>query len=124
MKRILKLSVTLVLVLTCAVFMSQAAFAQSQDDVGTIIRIESAKYGNLDYDFGNAMGYKEHFCDAKPALQKICDGKRNCKVTVGNKICGDPWPGHGKFLYVEYSCGGKIKRVKRVQTEIVKLSCP
>ncbi len=88
------------------------------------IRIESAKYGNVSFELGNKLGYKQYFCNAKEALIEMCEGKKACKIIVGSQICGDPYPGKGKYLYVEYSCGGKIKRAKNTQTEIMKLKCP
>ncbi len=88
------------------------------------IRIESAKYGNVSFELGNELGYKQYFCDAKGALVELCDGKKACRIIVGSKICGDPYPGKGKYLYVEYSCGDKLKRAKNTQTEIMKLKCP
>ncbi|SDL31195.1 Galactose binding lectin domain-containing protein [Maridesulfovibrio ferrireducens] len=88
------------------------------------IRIESAKYGNVSFELGNELGYKQYFCDAKDALIEKCDGKDRCKIIVGSQICGDPYPGKGKYLYVEYSCGEKLKRAKNTQTEIMLLKCP
>ncbi|OEU70713.1 MAG: hypothetical protein BA863_14595 [Desulfovibrio sp. S3730MH75] len=88
------------------------------------IRIESAKYGNVSFELGNELGYKQYFCDAKGALVELCDGTKACRIIVGSKICGDPYPGKGKYLYVEYSCGEKLKRAKNTQTEIMKLKCP
>ncbi|WP_291328437.1 hypothetical protein [Desulfovibrio sp. UCD-KL4C] len=88
------------------------------------ILIESAKYGNVSFELGNKLGYKQYFCNAKEALSEMCDGDKACQIIVGSQICGDPYPGKGKYLYVEYSCGGKIKRVKNSQTEIMKLKCP
>ncbi|WP_432735079.1 hypothetical protein [Maridesulfovibrio sp. FT414] len=88
------------------------------------IRIQSAKYGNVSFELGNDLGYKQYFCDAKPALTKECDGNTKCKIIVGSQICGDPYPGRGKYLYVEYSCGNKLKRAKNTQTEVMRLSCP
>ncbi len=88
------------------------------------IRIQSAKYGNVSFELGNELGYKQYFCDAKPELMKRCDGKNNCKIIVGSQICGDPYPGKGKYLYVEYTCGNTLKRAKNTQTEIMRLKCP
>lgn len=88
------------------------------------IRIESAKYGNVSFELGNELGYKQYFCDAKPALTEMCEGDSGCKIIVGSQICGDPYPGKGKYLYVEYSCGNKLKRAKNTQTEIMHLKCP
>ncbi|SMF17361.1 hypothetical protein [Desulfovibrio gilichinskyi] len=88
------------------------------------IRIESAKYGNVSFELGNELGYKQYFCDAKEALTEMCEGADGCKIIVGSQICGDPYPGKGKYLYVEYSCGDKLKRAKNTQTEIMKLKCP
>ena len=88
------------------------------------IRIQSAKYGNISFELEGELGYKHYFCNAKEALVKKCDGKNKCRIIVGSSLCGDPYPGKGKYLYVEYSCGRKIKRVKNTQTEIMVLSCP
>lgn len=106
----------------CFVFMVHSAEAEPGNN--SKIVIGSAKYGNVDYDISMTIGYKEHYCNAKPALQKICDQRTNCKIIVGNKICGDPWPGHGKFLYVEYFCGQQTKRIRLRETDILRLSCP
>lgn len=88
------------------------------------IRIQSAKYGNVSFELGNELGYKQYFCNAKEPLMKTCDGKGKCKIIVGSQICGDPYPGKGKYLYVEYTCGEKMKRAKNTQTEIMRLKCP
>jgi len=88
------------------------------------IRIQSAKYGNVSFELGNELGYKQYFCNAKAPLVEKCDGKTNCKVIVGSQICGDPYPGKGKYLYVEYTCGDKLKRAKNTQTEVMRLKCP
>ncbi|GEM_PF-2094555 len=88
------------------------------------IRIQSAKYGNVSFELGNELGYKQYFCNAKEALMKMCDGKDKCKIIVGSQICGDPYPGKGKYLYVEYTCGDKLKRAKNTQTEVMLLKCP
>ncbi|MFW5499828.1 MULTISPECIES: hypothetical protein [unclassified Maridesulfovibrio] len=88
------------------------------------IRIESAKYGNISFELEGELGYKQYFCNAKEALAKECNGKNKCRVIVGNTICGDPYPGKGKYLYVEYTCGRKLKRAKKSQTEVMVLSCP
>ncbi len=87
------------------------------------IRIQSAKYGNVSFELGNALGYKQYFCNAKPALVDKCDGKKSCRIIVGSQICGDPYPGRGKYLYVEYTCGQKLKRAKNSQTEVMILKC-
>ncbi|NDV22888.1 hypothetical protein [Desulfovibrio sp. JC022] len=88
------------------------------------IRIMSAKYGNISFELEGELGYKQYFCNAKDSLVKICDGKNKCRLIVGNKFCGDPYPGKGKYLYVEYTCGQKLKRAKKSQTEVMVLSCP
>lgn len=88
------------------------------------IRIQSAKYGNVSFELGDSLGYKQYFCDAGPALAEKCDGNDRCKIIVGSNICGDPYPGKGKYLYVEYSCGSRLKRSKMSQTEIMRLKCP
>lgn len=88
------------------------------------IRIESAKYGNVSFELEGELGYKQYFCDAKENLMKRCDGKKKCRLIIGNVFCGDPYPGKGKYLYVEYTCGQKLKRAKKSQTEIMVLSCP
>ncbi|WP_320174457.1 hypothetical protein [Maridesulfovibrio sp.] len=89
-----------------------------------VIRVQSAKYGNISFELEGELGYKQYFCDAKEALVKMCDGKNKCRIIVGNTICGDPYPGKGKYLYVEYTCGQKLKRAKKSQTEAMLLSCP
>lgn len=88
------------------------------------IRIMSAKYGNISFELEGELGYKQYFCDAKEALLEKCGGKNKCRLTIGNSICGDPYPGKGKYLYVEYSCGQKLKRAKKSQTEVMVLTCP
>ncbi|WP_320172341.1 hypothetical protein [Maridesulfovibrio sp.] len=88
------------------------------------IRIQSAKYGNVSFELGNELGYKQYFCNAGPALIKKCNGHDKCKIIVGSTICGDPYPGRGKYLYVEYTCGNKLKRAKNTQTEVMVLKCP
>lgn len=88
------------------------------------IRIRSAKYGNVSFELGNELGYKQYFCDAAPELVKRCNGKGLCRIIVGSNICGDPYPGRGKYLYVEYTCGGRLKRAKNTQTEVMRLKCP
>ena len=88
------------------------------------IRIQSAKYGNISFELEGELGYKQYFCDAKEALIKKCDGKKKCRVIVGNTLCGNPYPGKGKYLYVEYTCAKKLKRAKNSQTEVMVLSCP
>ncbi len=88
------------------------------------IRVMSAKYGNMSFELEGELGYKQYFCNAKDALVKECNGKSKCRLVVGNKFCGDPYPGKGKYLYVEYTCGKKLKRAKKSQTEIMVLSCP
>ena len=88
------------------------------------IRIQSAKYGNVSFELEGELGYKQYFCNAKEALVKKCDGKEKCRIIVGSTLCGDPYPGRGKYLYVEYTCGNKLKRAKKSQTEIMLLKCP
>jgi hypothetical protein len=88
------------------------------------IRVQNAKYGNVSFELEGQLGYKQYFCNAKEALVKKCDGKNKCRAVVGNSFCGDPYPGKGKYLYVEYTCGQKLKRAKKSQTEIMMLSCP
>jgi len=88
------------------------------------IRIQSAKYGNVSFELEGELGYKQYFCNAKEALVKKCDGKEKCRIIVGSTFCGDPYPGRGKYLYVEYTCGNKLKRAKKSQTEIMLLKCP
>ncbi|NDV27894.1 hypothetical protein [Desulfovibrio sp. JC010] len=88
------------------------------------IRMQSAKYGNISFELEGELGYKHYFCNAKDALVKKCDGKNNCRIIVGNSFCGDPYPGKGKYLYVEYTCGQKLKRAKKSQTEVMVLKCP
>ncbi|WP_419778522.1 hypothetical protein [Maridesulfovibrio sp.] len=88
------------------------------------IRIQSAKYGNVSFELEGELGYKQYFCNAKEALVKKCDGKEKCRIVVGSTFCGDPYPGRGKYLYVEYTCGNKLKRAKKSQTEIMLLKCP
>lgn len=88
------------------------------------IRIMSAKYGNISFELEGELGYKQYFCDAKEALVEKCDGKNKCRLIIGNSICGDPYPGKGKYLYVEYTCGQKLKRAKKSQTEVMVLTCP
>ncbi|WP_320006172.1 hypothetical protein [Maridesulfovibrio sp.] len=88
------------------------------------IRIQSAKYGNVSFELEGELGYKQYFCNAKDALVKQCDGKDKCRIIVGSSFCGDPYPGKGKYLYVEYTCGNKLKRAKKSQTEIMELKCP
>ncbi|ACS81158.1 hypothetical protein [Maridesulfovibrio salexigens] len=88
------------------------------------IRVQSAKYGNISFELEGELGYKQYFCNAKETLVKECNGKNKCRVIVGNTICGDPYPGKGKYLYVEYTCGRKLKRAKKSQTEVMVLSCP
>ena len=88
------------------------------------IRIQSAKYGNVSFELGNALGYKQYFCNARDFLITKCEGSKNCKIIVGSQICGDPYPGKGKYLYVEYTCGNEMKRAKNTQTEVMKLHCP
>ncbi|CCO23785.1 hypothetical protein [Maridesulfovibrio hydrothermalis] len=87
------------------------------------IRVQSAKYGNVSFELGNKLGYKQYFCNAKEAIVLKCDGKKLCKIIVGSQICGDPYPGKGKYLYVEYTCGDKMKRAKNTQTEVMVLKC-
>lgn len=112
--------------LGCLTFFAGLAEADtdSDDALEYSIIIGSARYGNVDYDTERIIGYKEHYCNASGKLKKICEGQSNCRITVGNKICGDPWPGHGKYLYIEYFCGKKLKRIRKVQTEIVRMECP
>lgn len=88
------------------------------------IRILSAKYGNTSFELEGDLGYKQYFCNAKDALLRECDGKKKCRIIVGNSFCGDPYPGKGKYLYVEYTCGQKLKRAKKSQTEVMILKCP
>ena len=88
------------------------------------IRILSAKYGNVSFELEGALGYKQYFCNAKEALVTQCDGKDKCRIVVGSTFCGDPYPGKGKYLYTEYTCGNKLKRAKKSQTEIMELKCP
>ncbi|WP_319778495.1 hypothetical protein [Maridesulfovibrio sp.] len=88
------------------------------------IRIQSAKYGNISFELEGELGYKQYFCNAKEALLKKCDGKDKCRIIVGSTFCGDPYPGKGKYLYVEYTCGQKMKRAKKSQTEVMLLTCP
>lgn len=88
------------------------------------IRVQSAKYGNVSFELEGELGYKQYFCNAKDALVEKCDGKNKCRIVVGSTFCGDPYPGKGKYLYVEYTCGNELKRAKKSQTEIMELKCP
>ncbi len=104
-------------------------YGKLKDEKGKIfsekaIRIMSAKYGNISFELEGELGYKQYFCDAKEALAEKCDGKNKCRLIIGSSICGDPYPGKGKYLYAEYTCGQKLKRAKKSQTEVMVLTCP
>jgi hypothetical protein len=44
-------------------------------------------------------------CDATRAVSEIAGGRSSAAVPASNQLCGDPFPGRGKALAVEYACG-------------------
>lgn len=62
---------------------------------GSVLNIRSAAYG------------KPPNCAASKSLsvvESLCNGKRRCKVAANNRVFGDPCPGIGKQLTVQYNC--------------------
>jgi hypothetical protein len=95
-----------------------------------VIHIMSARYGNLPKDAAGAdldksleVNTQATFCNAKKAVKKLCEGKKTCVVKVSNELCGDPYEGRGKYLFVEYTCGDMVERVKGDEGDSVTFGC-
>ncbi|MGE4555535.1 MAG: hypothetical protein AB7D07_01810 [Desulfovibrionaceae bacterium] len=120
-----KIRIALTAALALLILLPAQAFCAS----GTI-HVMSARYGNLPKDDAGAaldknleVNTQATFCDAKKAVKKLCEGKKMCVVKVGNELCGDPYKGKGKYLFVEYTCGDMVERVKADEGDAAAFGC-
>ena len=62
-------------------------------------------------------------CDPTAAIAARCDGNATCGIYAGNQWCGNPEPGPGKTLAVEYACGSRLRAAAAPQDTRLALSC-
>lgn len=62
-------------------------------------------------------------CNAKRAIERMCDGRDSCRVEADNDLCGDPAVGVGKRLIVGYKCGDGRVEASVQEHKSITLSC-
>ena len=101
-----------------------AIFYKNQhENGGHTIAVLGAQYGSVEFVSEFFSSSRRKFCNAKKALKKLCEGRKNCSFKVDNRLCGDPYPGKGKYLFVEYLCGKLKKTVKADEGDMAVLKC-
>lgn len=99
------------------------SFKSQKNGSGQVIVIAGAQYGAVEFVSEFFSSSRRKFCNAKKALKKLCEGRKNCSFRVDNRLCGDPYPGKGKYLFVEYMCGKAKKTVKADEGDMAVLKC-
>lgn len=70
-------------------------------------------------------GRDERTCRALDAARARCEGQTNCELRAEDRLCGDPYRGVRKELFVAFHCGdGARYTVSVMQDEIARLHCP
>jgi hypothetical protein len=68
-------------------------------------------------------------CDATRAVGEIANGRASAGVPASNMLCGDPMPGRGKTLAVEFACGDpaycgtEIRTATARESHTLQLTC-
>lgn len=79
---------------------------------------------------GAQYGTPRQQCDATRAIAKLASGRYSATVRASNNLCGDPAPGKGKDLSVEYACGDpafcgrQILKASASENRSTTLACP
>ncbi len=68
-------------------------------------------------------------CDATRAVSELANGRSSAGVPATNMLCGDPMPGRGKTLAVEFACGDpaycgtEIRTASARESQTLQLNC-
>ncbi len=62
-------------------------------------------------------------CNPSNLVRSACEGKANCEIEAGNRLCGDPAKATYKELVVSYECGGRRGEARVPEGEEMRLSC-
>jgi len=69
-------------------------------------------------------------CDATRAIAAQANGRSSASVRANNSLCGDPSPGKGKDLTIDYGCGDpgfcgrEIRNASAAENRNTTLTCP
>jgi len=85
---------------------------QDKNNVSAGLKIISAQYGK-----------NGKVCNAMPAVQNACNGKKSCEVISSNNLCGDPLFGTVKDLTVKYRCGSSTDAIVIREGTSSTISC-
>ena len=78
--------------------------------------------GGLDI-LSATYGSRHRACDATGSALEFCGGGPECSVPVDNYLCGDPHKGVRKSLFVEFTCGGRVRQASAGEGGELYLSC-
>lgn len=73
-------------------------------DRSKIIRRATTDVGTIEV-LDAVFGQDERVCDARDHVVRACDGRNSCEVQADSRICGDPYRGVAKELFIAYTCG-------------------
>jgi len=79
---------------------------------------------------GARYGADGNQCDATGAIAHRVNGRSSATVRADNNLCGDPSPGQGKDLAVDYGCGDpgfcgrEIRNASASENRSTTLTCP
>lgn len=107
------------LALMLALAFGAEAFAQDNRKIIRRSTTSSSPIEILDAVFGQ----DERVCDARGDLVRACDGQSACEVRADTKLCGDPYRGVSKELFIAYSCGDGRRTLTVSEGEPARLYC-
>ncbi|XP_046857058.1 receptor-type tyrosine-protein phosphatase S-like isoform X7 [Xenia sp. Carnegie-2017] len=91
---------------------------------GQYMVVKTAEYRGLNQ--GNVCGSSYYYncsVDVTCRLKRLCDGKRECNVTVDdNLFSSKSCPGLDKYLYFEYQCNSTMTSFNEICIEDIQLS--
>jgi len=79
---------------------------------------------------GARYGTDGRQCDATRAIANQANGRSSATVRADNALCGDPSPGKGKDLAIDYGCGDpgfcgrEIRNASASENRSTTLTCP
>ena len=68
-------------------------------------------------------GQDERTCDARDELIRACDRREACEVVAGSDLCGDPYRGVAKELFVAYTCGDGRRTLTVAEGDPARIYC-
>ena len=63
-------------------------------------------------------------CNATPYVARLCNGRQQCDVDVGNgSLCGDPDFLSVKTVVIDFKCGRSIRRIVEGEYHTARVTC-